>query len=111
MLRGLFATVQTLCKSSDAIEKDSILFAVSQGVFRGEFIVYMEDDENKWVFFSLPDFYIRKITEEDFKKGISLGIVEKVEKLPTDVLELIKAQYRKTKNLVVEETDNSEDDE
>jgi hypothetical protein len=76
------------------------LFAVTDGVYRGEFLFFVEKVDKKiWGFLSLPDRYIRNIPKQDFFKGIELGIIEQVAILPPDISKICKAQYYKDKKV------------
>lgn len=93
-MSALLNSAQTLCKKVFPLRKEGTLFAVNSGVFIGEFFVYMEEDGDKWVFLSLPDLFIRKVPPEEFEKGFELGILEKIETLPDNVLTLLQEQYK-----------------
>ena len=74
------------------------MFAVSDGTYRGEFLVFIEKlDKDEWGFLSLPDRYIRNIPKREFLKGVKLGIIEQVAILPSDICKICKAQYYKDK--------------
>ena len=74
------------------------LYAITTGTFAGELLTYIEDDAESFMFLSMPKMIIRDIPKNTFTGGISGGIVDVVEKMPTAVYKICVAQYKKLKN-------------
>jgi hypothetical protein len=70
------------------------VYAVTTGDYVGEFLVYMDADIARHTFLSLPDMKIRRILKSDVVEAFNNGILEEVEKLPSDVYSLCCEQYR-----------------
>ena len=69
------------------------VYAVTDGDYMGEFLVYMERSGNKYVFLSLPDLHIRYISDDDIQSAIKSNVLEVVEKLPSEVYSVCCKQY------------------
>lgn len=76
--------------------KVGYVYAVTAGEYLGEFLVYMESQAGSLMFLSLPDMKIRSIPDKEVTSGIDNNILDKVEKLPSDVFSVCKAQYYKS---------------
>ena len=58
---------------------------------RGEFILFIEQNEEVLTFMQLPDRYNILLTKEEFTAGFSTNLLEFVECIPEDVFEVCKA--------------------
>lgn len=70
------------------------VYAVTDGDYMGEFLVYMEKSDDKYVFLSLPDLHVRHISDDDIQSAINSDVLEVVEKLPSEVYSVCCIQYR-----------------
>lgn len=70
------------------------VYAVANGNYTGEFLVYMEEDGNNFCFLSLPDMIVRTIPKHDVYSGLEAGILHKVERLPEGVYSVCCEQYK-----------------
>lgn len=74
--------------------KPRCIYAVTEGQYLGEFLVYIEvDDTGAYCFLSLPDMHVRKFIKSDVCDWVETGILDKVERLPNDVFSLCYEQY------------------
>jgi hypothetical protein len=69
------------------------LYAVNDGVYRGEFWVAIDRTETEWVFLTMPVFNSRIVSFKSLIEGLELGIIEPVEKLKPDIIKLCRKQY------------------
>ena len=74
------------------------IYAVLGGKYLGKTLVYIKRDKQKRCFLSLPEMENHDIPEDIFRHGLKLEILEKIEKLPTDIFNICKAQYEKNTN-------------
>ena len=72
-------------------------YAITQGIHKGEFYVYISHDENNFYFLSLPQTKPVEIPATVFRQGIKSKIVDLIETLPHNVYELCIAQYNEAK--------------
>ena len=70
------------------------VYAVTDGDYMGEFLVYMEQCNGKYVFLSLPDLHVRHISDDDIQSAIKSDVLDVVEKLPSEVYSVCCTQYR-----------------
>lgn len=70
------------------------VYAVTDGDYMGEFLVYMEQSNDKYVFLSLPDLHVRYISDNDIQSAIKSNVLDVVEKLPSEVYSVCCIQYR-----------------
>lgn len=77
------------------------LYAVTQGVYVGQFFVFINDNpiNDSYQILSLPDCLVIEISEKDIKEGISKKILEPVETLPEEVRQVCVAEYNHRKKL------------
>ncbi len=73
------------------------IYAVREGTYKGNFIVYISTAENSLNFLVLPDNDVMSIPEKEFEQGIQNKIVDYIEKLPHNVYEICCAQYNESK--------------
>ncbi|MAF25849.1 hypothetical protein CL634_09790 [bacterium] len=73
------------------------LYAVAEGSFKGEFFVYINENDENMYFLSLPDNIIRKVPKKEFHSGVKENIIEFIEKIPGEIYEICIAQYNKSK--------------
>ncbi len=72
------------------------IYAATSGDYLGEFLVYIESENDMYCFLSLPDMQIRKIPKDTVIDQIDTKVLDKVERLPRDVFSLCYAQYTQT---------------
>ncbi|MAF35905.1 hypothetical protein CL622_02185 [archaeon] len=73
------------------------MYAVTQGTYKGEFLVYINQNNDNMYFLSLPDNTVRKVPKNKFHSAEKENIIEFIEKIPSDVYEICIAQYNKSK--------------
>lgn len=74
------------------------IFAVTTGLYIGEFFVFMEETKDAYMFLSLPKMLIRSVPKENYHHAIQNKIISFVELLPKEVFDLCQLQYKKNKN-------------
>ena len=74
------------------------IYAITAGKYLGTTLVYIKKDKNYRCFLTLPDMKNHDITEEDFRHGLDIEVLDKIEKLPEDIYNVCKAQYEKNTN-------------
>ena len=84
---------------TDKVPRRKTAYAVTNGSYVGEFLVYMEQEDSSYCFLSLPDMQIRRIPIKEYDIGVTGGLLDKVEVLPEDIHQLCEEQYRKNKNI------------
>lgn len=67
-------------------------YAVTTGAYVGEILVYVEG-EDVHSFISLPKNINREVPRDKFELGMSEGIVEEVEKIPSKIFKLLEKQH------------------
>jgi len=74
------------------------IFAVTTGDYIGEFFVYTEEQNEVYMFLSLPKMHIREVPKKVFESSIKSKILTLVEQLPFDIYTVCIEQYKKTKS-------------
>ena len=69
------------------------VYAILTGDYVGEMWVLMEWTKDKLNFLSIPNMLNRSAPYDRFQFGIANRIVEKADKLPTEVFKPLKEQY------------------
>ena len=77
--------------------KQRSVYAVTTGTYIGEFFVYIETTDNKHYFLSLPDMIVRCINQDDFESAEDNKVLDRVEKIPSNVFKICIEQYKKLK--------------
>ena len=77
---------------------DRNIYAVNEGSYKGEFFVYINKDDNNYYFLSLPHNNAVVITIDEFNTGLEKNIIQFLEKIPSNVYEICKAQYNEAKS-------------
>lgn len=95
VLRKLLNGIGTFF-SSDKPTKGTV-YACTTGDYLGEFFVYIESDETHHMFLSLPKMKERRVPYDKFTHALQNNILERVEKLPSEVANVCEAQYIKNK--------------
>jgi ribosomal protein L14E/L6E/L27E len=75
--------------------KKGYIYAVTQGTYKGEFIVYIDQEKDDYCFITVPGLYILKVPVESFLNGFNSKIIEFVKKLPNKHYKVLEAQYSK----------------
>ena len=80
------------------------MYAVVAGQYGGDFIVFTQDKPINGIYNTivLPDFITRDIKVEDVENGIKIKVLDKVERLKTNVFDLILAETSHRKKLELE---------
>ena len=73
------------------------IFAVRQGTYKGNFLVYINKNEEQYNFLMLPHNEAITISKAEFESGLDKKIVDYIEKLPNNVYEICCAQYNESK--------------
>lgn len=73
------------------------IYAIRNGSYKGNFFVYISQDDENYNFLSLPENEPVSVTKGDFDRGIQEKIVDYIEKLPHNVYEICCAQYNESK--------------
>lgn len=70
------------------------LYAVTGGKYLGKFFLYMEQNDTTMMFLELPTMEKVSVPIEKVSYGLENNILDPVKKLPPDVYNLCKAQYK-----------------
>ena len=73
------------------------IYAIRSGSYKGNFFVYVGQDDERYNFLSLPENEPVSVEKKDFDTGIREKIVDYIEKLPDNVYQLCCAQYNESK--------------
>jgi hypothetical protein len=71
------------------------IYAVTQGAYLGEMLVFIKQQEQSYHFLSIPNNVNRIIPKEKFDFGLQNGILQFVEKAPQQVYQVTIKQYEK----------------
>lgn len=74
------------------------IYAIRGGTHRGEFFVYISEDQDNYNFLIIPEIDVATVSKADFDTGIKEKIVDLVEKLPDNVYQICCAQYNEAKS-------------
>jgi len=77
--------------------KRKVVYAITGGKYLGELFVFMEEKDNNFIFLSLPEMIVREVPKEKFMFGLTEKIIDVVQKIPSYVYNVCKAQYNKNK--------------
>ena len=69
------------------------MYAVIEGDYAGQFLIYIESGTNDIRFLSSPLLENRTIPKETFDFGLENGILEYVERVPKSVRTVTRAKY------------------
>ena len=102
-----------LKKTTVAIKKhispERALYVVTDGVYKGEWLIRIKPGPEESVYMSLPDNFTRIIPNKDFKWGLANKVIEVVDVLPKPVYNVCLANYGQRKPSSNEQRDNSSD--
>ena len=73
------------------------VYLVTDGSYKGEWLVFVSKTFNHTVFFSLPDKYERIIPDKDIKWGLANKVLIPVDVLPKRVHNVCLAEYELSK--------------
>ena len=86
-------------KNSSAEPEKGYVYAVTGGAYLGEFFVFVEKIKGSYMFLSLPNMEVREVPMDKYKLGVNDKVLDLLdETLPSDVLDVCLAQYRKSKD-------------
>jgi len=76
------------------------IYVVDAGTYGGDYLVLIESDfeKNCFSFIALPEMSKRDIEVEVFERGVAYKVVNFIEKLPQEVFETCKQQYKAINN-------------
>lgn len=74
------------------------IFAVTTGLYIGEFFVFTEENNGTFCFLSIPKMVNRAVPKDNYFHAVDNKIINFVERLPTDVFNVCNLQYKKNKN-------------
>jgi hypothetical protein len=66
---------------------------------KGEFILYIEEQQDCYRFMQLPDRYEIFLTKEEYTEGVASKLFDFIEQIPEDVFEVSKANIEKFEKL------------
>ena len=78
---------------------DRGIYVVLGGTYSGEYLVYMKQEKDHYLFMSLPDKIKREVPVESFKNGIKYKLLEFIEKLPNKVFNIVAEEYKALNNI------------
>ena len=87
-------------KIKSLLERDKLkrrIYAVREGTYKGNFIVYINTTGEDYNFLMLPFNEPLTMSQNDFNSGIDKKIVDYIEKIPHNVYEICCAQYNESK--------------
>lgn len=73
------------------------IYVVREGTHKGNFLVYINSDQENHNFLTLPYNGTLGVPKEQFKQGVDNKIVDYIEKLPHNVYSICCAQYNESK--------------
>ena len=91
VLKKLYDGIKNTLASNVPVPRT--VYAVTGGDYLGEFIIYVEEEDDMYCFLSLPKMNIRQIAKSDVAEGLENKVLDKVERLPKDVFSLCYEQY------------------
>lgn len=91
VLKKLYNGIKSTLASN--VPKRRAVYAVTGGDYLGEFLIYVEEQDNMYCFLSLPKMKVREISKADIASGLDSKVLDKVETLPKDVFLLCYEQY------------------
>jgi hypothetical protein len=76
---------------------DGNIYAINQGTYKGNFLVYINSIEDDYNFLVLPEIDTQTIKKTEFEAGLKKSIVDLIERLPHNIFEICRAQYNEAK--------------
>lgn len=70
---------------------------MTAGDHAGKIFIFVEKYEESYLFLSYPDSKNHTVGKDDFDKGLELGIIDYIEKVPKYVRKIVKAQFDKNR--------------
>lgn len=74
------------------------IYAVTTGLYIGEFFVYVEESKDTFYFLSLPKMINRAVPKDNYFHAIKNKIILFVERLPNEIFNVCNLQFKKNKN-------------
>jgi hypothetical protein len=74
--------------------KKGDVYAVQTGDYVGEMLIFIDDDEEFYMFLSSPKMINREIPKDKFDFGKENEIIEYVETLPRNIFKVVEKQFR-----------------
>ena len=72
-------------------------YSITAGDHSGKIFIFIKKSGDHYSFLSYPDVTNHDITKNDFDKGVELGIMDYLEKVPSYVRKIAKAQFEKNR--------------
>jgi len=88
-------TIKKWIKSFKKHQYHRCIYAVTQGAYLGEMLVFIKQQGDSYHFLSIPNNVNRIIPKEKFDFGMQNGILQFVEKTPQQVYQVTAKQYDK----------------
>ena len=73
------------------------IYAVNHGAYKGDFLVYINSDNENHNFLTLPYNKTLSVSKQQFEDGLNNKVVDYIKKLPHNVYSVCCAQYNETK--------------
>ena len=96
VLKKLLSGIKQLVSSPHSTPRSRTLYACTGGKYLGEFFVYMEEQDQVYVFLSMPSMEPRRVPKDKYAVAISNNILDPVEKMPRDVYRVCQCHYIKS---------------
>ena len=74
------------------------VYAITTGDYVGETYICVDDSSDPLKFLSIPKNINRYVPQDKFDFGMNYDIIEYIETLPTEVFEIVKAQFLYNEN-------------
>jgi hypothetical protein len=71
------------------------IYAILKGTYSGQYIVFMEKNNENYNFLTLPDKGLLVVPVKSFDNGIENKIIDFIEKLPVKVFKVVESQYKR----------------
>jgi hypothetical protein len=87
-------------KIKNLLEGDKLkrrIYAVREGTYKGNFIVYINTTGDDYNFLMLPYNEPLTMSQSEFETGVEKKIVDYIERLPHNVYQICCAQYNESK--------------
>jgi hypothetical protein len=69
------------------------IYAILKGTYSGQFMVFIKENIDEYVFLTLPDKKIQRVPADAFRRGMSNSIIEYIEKLPKKVYQVVEKEF------------------
>lgn len=73
-------------------------FAVLGGTYGGEFLVFIQEKLDDYIFLSLPDKVIRAVPKDAYMRGVKNKVLDFICNLPKDVYKVVEQEFNSINN-------------